>query len=77
MDFTTDLIERTYYIGNCPKCGATAKLNLNKQNVGDKEPIEIETLSILCPQCNFSMSTENYIIDIADIFNLVVAWNGC
>lgn len=77
MGFTTDWIEKTYYIENCSKCGATAELNLNKQNIGDKEPIEIETLSILCPHCNFSMSIENYVIDITDIFNLVVAWNRC
>ena len=76
MNFTPELIERTYYIKDCPKCGATATLNLDKRNVGNEEPVEIEVLSISCPKCGFTLCTENYTIEIPDIFNLVVKWNS-
>lgn len=76
MDFTTDLIERTYYIKGCPLCGATATLNLDKRDIGEYTPVEIETLSISCPKCGLTLCTENYTIEISDIFDLVVKWNS-
>ena len=76
MDFTPELIERTYLIQACPRCNKPAKIELNKQDVGGKEPREIEVLSISCPECGDFMSVENYTIDIADIFNLVSKWNN-